>query len=186
MRMLPGIVTFVLVVYGSVSSPMPAKADNDSPEAPSPQVTAANDIDAGRYIVIIGACNDCHTSNWAETNGAVPESRWLSGSPIGWRGPWGTTYASNLRMFVQDLTEEAWVEMLATRKARPPMPWMNLNRMAATDARKLYRYIRSLGAAGERMPLAAAPGVEPTTPYYVLDPLPPNTLNTVSVPTAPE
>lgn len=162
-----------IALCGLLIAALPISAASDSPQKTAPKVNASSDIDAGRYIVTIGGCNDCHTPNWAETDGAVPESKWLVGSPIGWRGPWGTTYATNLRMFVQDLSEEAWVNMFATRKARPPMPWMNLNRMSAADARQVYRYIRSLGAAGERMPLAVAPGMEPTTPYYVLDPLPP-------------
>ena len=143
----------------------------DSPQTTSPKVSAASDIDAGRYIVTVGGCNDCHTPNWFETDGAVPESQWLVGSPIGWRGPWGTPYASNLRLFVQDLSEDAFVQTLATRKARPPMPWMNMNRLSAADARQLYRFIRSLGAAGERMPLAIAPGVEPATAYFALEPV---------------
>jgi len=147
---------------------LPAIADHDPPVRPS--VAASSDIDAGRYLVTVGGCNDCHTLNWAETNGAVPEAEWLAGTPIGWRGPWGTTYASNLRLLAQDIDEDAWVAMLATRTARPPMPWMNLNRLSTIAARAMYRFIRSLGPAGSRMPAATGPGVEPTTPYFLLEP----------------
>lgn len=142
----------------------------------TPIVQAASDIEAGRYLVIVGACNDCHTDGWAETNGEVPEQDWLKGSAIGWRGPWGTTYPSNLRILVNDMSENAWVTMLRTRTERPPMPWMNVNRFSETDARALYRFIRSLGVSGERAPLAVAPDVEPVTPFFVLEPTGPRQL----------
>ncbi|HNP34305.1 MAG TPA: hypothetical protein PKK10_00520 [Woeseiaceae bacterium] len=132
--------------------------------------TNSGSIDKGRYLVTISGCNDCHTASWPESNGTTPEAEWLTGVPIGWRGPWGTSYASNLRLLAQDLDEDAWVVMLRERQGKPPMPWMNLNRMHDDDARAIYRFIRSLGARGERMPMAVAPGIEPATPYFVLEP----------------
>ena len=50
-------------------------------------------LERGRYIAEIGGCNDCHTEGYAMANGKVPESEWLKGSVLGWRGPGGTTYA---------------------------------------------------------------------------------------------
>lgn len=137
----------------------------------SPRVTANSPIDAGRYLVIVGGCNDCHTANWGGSFGSLPEEEWLTGTPVGFRGPWGTTYASNLRLLVQDLDEEAWVKMLRLRTDRPPMPWINLNQMDATDARAIYRFIRSLGPRGERAPTAVLPDAEPATPYILFEPL---------------
>ena len=102
-----------------------------------------------------------------------PNFLWLLGSPLGWRGPWGTTYPPNLRLTVQDVSEADWVTLLRTRKALPPMGWMNVNQLAESDARALYGYIRSLGPAGERMPLALPPEQEPTTPYLSLIPVMP-------------
>ena len=128
-------------------------------------------IDNGRYLVTIAGCNDCHTANWAETNGQVEEKDWLTGVPVGWRGPWGTTYASNLRQLVNDMDENAWVAMLKTRQGLPPMPWMNVKKLSEDDSRAIYRYIASLGIAGERMPVAVPPGAEPATPYFLLDPV---------------
>jgi len=57
-----------------------------------------------------------------------------------------------------------------------PMPWMNVNRLAEQDARALYRFIASLGPAGERMPLASAPRQEPATPYFLFEPVMPKGL----------
>jgi mono/diheme cytochrome c family protein len=54
-------------------------------------------IARGRYIVKIAGCNDCHTPGYFQTGGKVPEKEWLVGDKLGWRGPWGTTYPSNLR-----------------------------------------------------------------------------------------
>jgi len=136
-----------------------------------PHVSADTELDAGRYLVLIGGCNDCHTGNWAESGGTVPESDWLTGVPIGFKGPWGTTYPSNLRLLVQEIDEQGWTAMLRTRTALPPMPWVNLNRLSDSDSRAIYRYIRSLGNQGVRMPLAVAPGVEPSTPYFVFEPV---------------
>ena len=53
-------------------------------------------IDRGRYLAQVAGCNDCHTSGYLMSGGKVSESEWLKGDSFGWRGSWGTTYASNL------------------------------------------------------------------------------------------
>ena len=132
-----------------LSAPAVSSADDDP---------AAARADDGRYLVTIAGCNDCHTVNWIETGGTLPDSEWLTGSPVGFRGPWGTTYASNLRLLVSEIDENAWVAMLHGRKDRPPMPWVSTNRMKESDVRAIYRFIRSLGAAGDRAPTAVSAG----------------------------
>jgi mono/diheme cytochrome c family protein len=135
-----------------------------------PRVMAASDVEAGRYLVIVGGCNDCHTADWNTTGGATPEAQWLTGSPVGWRGPWGTTYPSNLRLIADGMDEDAFVKMLHTRKDRPPMPWMNVNRMHEADARAIYRFLKTLGPAGRPMPAGLPPGEEPATPFIPIAP----------------
>ena len=71
-----------------------------------PHMIGGTDVERGRYLAIIGGCNDCHTDGYLQAEGDVPEDRWLLGSPVGWRGPWGTTYPPNLRLSVQALTED--------------------------------------------------------------------------------
>jgi hypothetical protein len=105
-----------------------------------------------------------------QTPGKIPESDWHTGDPVGWRGPWGTTYASILRVFVQTITEDAWVQMAHTRDARPPMPWASLHAMSDHDLRAVYQYIQSLGPKGEPMPKVLNPGQTPTTPYLDMMP----------------
>jgi mono/diheme cytochrome c family protein len=86
-------------------------------------------IEHGRYLAQLAGCNDCHTPGYLLNNGEIAESRWLIGDSFGWRGPWGTTYASNLRLFVKDMSEDQWVQVARTLKRRPPMPWYTVNRM---------------------------------------------------------
>ena len=126
-------------------------------------------IARGRYIAQVGACNDCHTVNYPESGGNVPEADWLTGSPMGWSGPWGTTYPANLRLSMAKLTEAQWMAQ-ARSPRRPPMPWFNLRDMSDDDLRALYRYVRSLGPKGEPAPAYVAPGAKPSTPYIVFEP----------------
>jgi len=123
-------------------------------------------IRRGGYLVKVAGCNDCHTPNYLVAPDTVQEDDYLIGVPVGWLGPWGTTYASNLRWTVADFTEDVWVQILKTRKASPPMPWMNVNHFVESDSRAIYRYIKSLGLKGDRMPTALPPGEIPQTPYF--------------------
>ena len=162
------------IVVSSVAIGLLVACQTPTPEDQGePHLTGGTDVERGRYLAIIGGCNDCHTDGYLQTEGDVPEEQWLLGSPLGWRGPWGTTFPPNLRLAVQRLTEDQWVSLLHIRTALPPMPWMNANQMAESDARVVYRYIVSLGAAGEVMPNALPPDVEPTTPYLSLIPVVP-------------
>ncbi len=89
----------------------------------------------GRYLIKIAGCNDCHTTGYAEAAGKIPEQDWLKGDSIGWRGPWGTTYASNLRLYMQNLSEEQWIQVSRAVEFRPPMPWFVLREMTDEDLR---------------------------------------------------
>ena len=92
-------------------------------------------IERGRYIIQVSGCNDCHTPGYIMNDGNTPVEKWLTGDGLGWRGPWGTTYGANLRLFVKDMTEDQWVQTAKTLKRRPPMPWFNLNVMNEQDLR---------------------------------------------------
>ena len=126
----------------------------------------------GRYLVKISGCNDCHTAGYLMANGNVEESKWLMGDSLGWVGPWGTTYARNLRNYFQTMTEDEWVEAAKSVELRPPMPWFTLRIMSDEDLRAIYQYIHSLGAAGEQVPDYLPPGVQAPLPRFTLE-LPP-------------
>ncbi len=132
----------------------------------------AASLERGRYLVKIAGCNDCHTPGYLLSEGQTPEELWLTGDSFGWRGPWGTTYAANLRLLVQGLTETQWVSMAKNLKARPPMPWFNLNEMKDEDLRAIYTYIRHLGPGGEAAPAYVPPDQEPNPPYALFPPPP--------------
>jgi len=123
-------------------------------------------LERGRYMIVTGHCNNCHTAGYAAKEGKLPEQNWLMGSgPLGYRGPWGTTYATNLRLTVSGMTEDAWVQYGKSFKTRPPMPYWSVNETSEADLRAMYRYIKSLGAVGEPARAFLPPGEEPKGPY---------------------
>lgn len=136
--------------------------------------TQERDLERGRYLSIIGGCNDCHTAGYLEKSGAVPESLWLSGSPVGFQGPWGTTYAANLRLVAASMSEAQWLTH-ARAARRPPMPWFNVRTMSDPDLSAIYAYLRSLGPGGAPAPAYVPPGENVATPYidFVPKNLPP-------------
>lgn len=157
---------------GAETAPGTLAAGTSTPTTAAPYVAAADPVEAGRYLIRIAGCNDCHTPGALE--GDLPaESEWLVGVPLGWRGPWGTTYARNLRLSAAGMSEDEWVDMAHNRAALPPMPWANLHALSDRDARAMYAFIRSLGPAGERMPDPLPPGQEPATPYLPMEPVVP-------------
>lgn len=129
------------------------------------------DIMRGRNLILMGGCNDCHTPGFAEEGLKVPESAWLTGTDVGFRGPWGVSYSSNLRLVLDGLGEAQWLA-LARQTWRPPMPSIALQSMSDDDLRAIYRYVRHLGPAGQPAPAAVAPGAPVTTPYIDFVPQP--------------
>lgn len=122
-------------------------------------------IARGRYIAKIAGCNDCHTAGYLIGAGKVPEKDWLLGDTFGWRGDWGTTYAVNLRMYMENLTEDQWVKAARTLKARPPMPYFAVNEMHEGDLRAFYRFVRQLGPVGNPAPAYVPPDRTPNGPF---------------------
>jgi mono/diheme cytochrome c family protein len=133
----------------------------------------AGDLERGKYLVITSGCNDCHSPGYLLSNGTTPETSWLTGDSFGWHGPWGTTYASNLRLMIDGFSEDEWVAHAKQLKARPPMPWFNLNAMKDEDLRAIYRYVRHLGPAGDPAPEYLPPGTEPLPPFATFPAPPP-------------
>jgi len=90
-----------------------------------PGMRTSSQVSRGKFLVLIGGCNDCHSPKVFTQMGPVPDTtRLLSGhraeAPVpnlpdgvigttpdkwgavatgeftGWRGPWGTSFAANL------------------------------------------------------------------------------------------
>jgi mono/diheme cytochrome c family protein len=136
----------------------------------SPRTIAATDVDAGRYLVKVGGCNDCHTPGFSETNGATPEADWLIGSPVGAAGPWGVSYPMNLRLALSTMDEEDFLDLAHKGEGRPPMPWPSLKAMSDDDLKAIYRYVRFLGPRGEQSPAPLPPGAKLTGPVITFVP----------------
>lgn len=150
-----------VTLFISISSAALAADDKNS----SSEVLAR-----GKYLLEIGGCNDCHTAGYIEANGAIPESDWLLGSNVGFRGPWGTSYAKNLRLSMPELTQEEWLT-LARSPMLPPMPTPSMKAMTDKDLIAIYSFVKSLGVAGSPTPIALGPEEKVMTPYIYFVPV---------------
>lgn len=146
-----------------------AEAQASAPQE-APYVHAEDPVAAGEYLVRVGGCNDCHTLGYNEAGGDVAVEEWLMGMPVGFHGPWGTTYPANLRLLASRVSADQWVQLYSQRELRPPMPWWALHGMSEGDLRAVHAFIRSLGPAGKMAPAYVPPGQEPETPYIIMVP----------------
>jgi mono/diheme cytochrome c family protein len=116
--------------------------------------TASNDpVARGRYLVTLMCLNDCHTPGYFY--GAPDTTRRLSGSDVGWVGPWGVVRARNLTpdsaTGIGTWTSEQIVKALRTgntpdgSQLAPIMPWMNYSStLDEDDAMAIAAYLKSL------------------------------------------
>lgn len=156
---------FARLALGSCAAIATALACAATPaEAGASPRNRNNEILRGRYLVETSGCNDCHTPGYGAKEGKVDEKLWLTGDALGWAGPWGTTYATNLRLLVAGMSQKQWVEHARTMKPRPPMPWFNVRAMTDSDLKAIYAYTRSLGPAGAPAPAYLPPGTKASGP----------------------
>ncbi len=127
--------------------------------------TSESDVERGRYLIQITGCNDCHTPQYGLKGGNVPEKDWLIGDQVGWKGPWGVTYPTNLRARVHHMSEKEFVQYSKNLKSRPPMPWYSLAAMSEKDLIAIYRFIKSLGPSSNTIPNSVNPGQPVKGPY---------------------
>jgi mono/diheme cytochrome c family protein len=113
---------------------------------------ASDKIKRGEYLTTVMSCGDCHTPG---TLFGVPDfARKFSGSELGWRGPWGVTYAANLtpdpETGIGKWSTADIVKTLRTgqrpdgRVLMPPMPYPNLAHLSDADAEAIAAYLKSL------------------------------------------
>jgi len=152
---LAAAVSLAVASFSAVVLMSPAAAAGETGQA---------SIERGRYLAKVAGCNDCHTPGYAMSGGNVPESQWLIGDHVGWKGAWGTTYPANLRMVLARYTEDQWVKVAHSAQYRPPMPWFGLRDMSEQDLRAFHRFVRSLPASNEPVPAYVPPGGTPSTP----------------------
>lgn len=135
----------------------------------------------GRYLVTIMSCNDCHTPGFFY--GAPDTLRRLSGSDLGWIGPWGVVHARNL---TPDSTTGigSWtIEQIVTalRSGNTPdgtqlaviMPWQNYSSILdEDDAVAIASYLKSLPPVTHKNLDRIPPGQKPTGATIAFPPPP--------------
>src|SRR5262249_30243745 len=141
----------VLALSGAIASCTSQPAEEKAAALAQPTMTP---LQRGQYIAVITGCNDCHTPG--TFYGAPDMNRALSGSELGWKGPWGVSYAANL---TPDSATGmgTWTNVEIERALRsgvkkdgspilPPMPWPDFARMNPEDMAALITYLRSIPA----------------------------------------
>jgi len=83
----------VVLLVGAVAASLSVQSCSSGKVEATP-VDAVDPVVRGRYLVTLMSCNDCHTPGYFY--GAPDTTRRLSGSDIGWIGPWGVVHARNL------------------------------------------------------------------------------------------
>jgi cytochrome c553 len=118
MRFMLGLAAALMLVTGCQPAEEKAPATNESKAA-----SAQSPVERGKYLTLVGGCNDCHTPKTFGPNGPEADmTKELSGHPAGdklaavpgklfdpggygtlanahltaWVGPWGISYAMNL------------------------------------------------------------------------------------------
>ena len=128
----------------------------------------ADQVARGKYLSIVGGCIDCHTPG--TFYGAQDTTRELSGSEIGWEGPWGVTYPRNLtpdpETGLGNYTAQQIVDAIDSGKRLdgspmlPPMPWPNYAQMSDEDLMALALYLKSLPPVKHKVPDRLPPGTK--------------------------
>ncbi len=131
---------------------------------------AADPVARGRYLVGVLGCNDCHTPG--SLYGAPDTTRKLSGSELGWKGPWGVSYPQNITpdstTGIGTWTQEQIVATIRGGKRPdgtpllPPMPWPDFAGLTDDDANAVAAYLKSIPPVNHKN-LADVP---PTAPFH--------------------
>jgi len=149
-RLRFGVLSLLVV---SVAASLTTLSCTTGKQAVNATETAVDPVVRGRYLVTIMSCNDCHTPGYLY--GAPDTTRRLSGSELGWVGPWGVVHARNLTpdstTGIGKWTKEQIVHALRTgntpdgAQLAPIMPWMNYsNILDENDAMAIASYLKSL------------------------------------------
>lgn len=153
---------------------------SDTADSTAARAAAMTPIQRGQYLAIVGGCHDCHTPG--TLYGAPDMSRALSGSELGWKGPWGVSYAANLTpdptTGLGSWTDEQILRALQTGVDKegvpiaPPMPWPSYAHLTREDAMAIVAYLRSIPAVIHRAPERVPPNGTSLTPVLDFPPPP--------------
>jgi mono/diheme cytochrome c family protein len=153
-----GLVLVTLIITALSCAPASKPAD---------QAVAAKEdpVARGKRLAWTSGCVDCHTPG--SLYGVPDTTRLLSGSELGWQGPWGVSFARNLTPDSTGLatwTEDDIVKAIRTgvrpnnTQILPPMPWQDFARLTDEDANAIAAYLKTLPAVKHVMPAVVPPG----------------------------
>src|SRR6266853_5119905 len=147
----------------------------------APASTDAAKIARGKYLMTIGACNDCHSPKLDPQQHPDPK-RPFSGRPqttqapsqttteihasldlTAWAGPWGVSYGANLSPdpetgLKKRYTEASFIKTLRTGKKpegedlQPPMPWELYKVFSDDDIKAIRNNVKSAAPAKPAAP----------------------------------
>ena len=157
------IAAAISATHAFIAEPLYATPIGEARSA-TPAQTGGTEAQRGKYLIEIMGCNDCHTPGYAQAAGKVPESAWLTGDALGYKGAWGTTYPANLRLLFASMTRDEWIKYAKSVETRPPMPWFTLRATSERDLSAMYAYMKTLGPAGKPAPAYVPPGQQPAGP----------------------
>lgn len=171
------ITTLICVVAALTVS---CRRKQSETHAASAEPATTDAVKRGGYLVVVAGCDDCHTPG--TFYGAPDHSRRLSGSELGWKGPWGTSYPRNLtpdrETGLGSWSEHDIVKALRTgmrpdgRVLLPPMPWPNYAQMSDADAYAIAAFLKSLPPIAHTPPSISPPDTPSQGAALVLPPAP--------------
>jgi len=142
--------------------------------------TQEDKIARGRRVSFTSGCQDCHTPG--SFYGTPDTSRMLSGSELGWEGPWGVSYPRNLTPDMETgigkWSEDDIVTAIRTghrpdqSSLLPPMPWQMYANLTDEDAHALAAFLKSLPPVVHKAPDVIPPGKPATGPRLTFPPPP--------------
>ena len=136
------------------------------PAAPAGAAVKKAQIARGLYLTTVMGCNDCHTPGGLY--GAPDFARKLSGSELGWRGPWGVSFPRNLTPDMETglgyWSADEIVNAIRTgvkndgTRILPPMPWQAFAGLTHADAHAIAAYLQSVPPVKHKVPDPVPPG----------------------------
>ena len=159
----------------SCSKSQPGAGADSSAQA----AAAMTPVQRGQYLVAVIGCGDCHTPG--TLYGAPDMSRQLSGSELGWQGPWGVSYARNLTPDSTGLaswTDEEIIRAIQNGVKKdgspimPPMPWPDFAHLTNSDVHAIVAYLRTIPPVHHVVPDRLPMGAKPKTPVLTFPPAP--------------
>jgi mono/diheme cytochrome c family protein len=158
--------SLTLISIAAVSLIASLSCSGQSKSSATPAAAAQTQTQRGEYLVTIAGCNDCHTPGLMY--GAPDFDRRLSGSELGWPGPWGIAFARNLtpdpETGLGKWTDEQVITAFRTgqrpdgRQLAQIMPYADFASLTDEDAHAIVAYLRSLPPVSHKVPDPVAPG----------------------------